>query len=91
MRKKNLYTRVYGMIKDDNYYAQLLEYARCKTGSYKELALSIGAPSGAAVEAWRRNGVAHKWRPMLERKFGASMKKSLSGATGQGKSINDHG
>lgn len=91
MYKKNLHTRVYSMTRDDNYYAQLLNYARRKTGSYKELALVLGAPSGAAVEAWTRNGVAHKWRPMLERKFGASMKKSLSGATGQGKSINDHG
>lgn len=66
------------MTKDDNYYAQLLAYARCKTGSYKELALSIGAPSGAAVEAWRRNGVAHKWRTVLDRKFGAGLRKSLN-------------
>ena len=36
------------------------------------------APSGPAVQMWKVNGVAHKWRPVLDRKFGAAFRKSLN-------------
>jgi hypothetical protein len=39
----------------------------------------LGATSGQAVEAWTRNGVAHKWRPVLDKKFGPGFRKSLNG------------
>jgi hypothetical protein len=65
------------MMKDDTYYSILLEFARQKAGSYKAVAEALGAPSGPAVQGWRVNGVAHKWRPILDKKFGAAFKKSL--------------
>jgi hypothetical protein len=68
-----------GMKKDDQYYAQVLSFARESLGSYKAVAKAMGAPSGPAVEAWSRNGVAYKWRPELDRKFGAAFRKSLNG------------
>jgi len=46
--------------------------------SYKAVATAMKAPSGPAVEAWSRNGVAYKWRPELDRKFGAAFRKSLN-------------
>lgn len=66
------------MIKDDTYYSILLEFARQKAGSYRAVAQALGAPSGPAVQGWRVNGVAHKWRPMLDKKFGAGFRKSLT-------------
>ena len=65
------------MNKDDTYYLLLLEYAHQALGSYAALSKDIGAPSGPAVQAWRRNGVAHKWRPVLDKKFGAAFRKKL--------------
>ena len=66
------------MNKDDQYYAQVLAFARKSLGSYKAVAKSIGAPSGPAVQAWLINNVAYKWRPVLEKKYGAAFRKSLS-------------
>lgn len=66
------------MMKDDTYYSILLDFARQKAGSYKAVAQALGAPSGPAVQGWRVNGVAHKWRPMLDKKFGAGFRKSLT-------------
>lgn len=66
------------MKKDDTYYSNLYEYAKNEAGSYRRLAVLIGAPSGPAVQMWRINGVAHKWRPVLEKKFGAAFRKSLN-------------
>jgi hypothetical protein len=63
---------VCGMEKDDQYYEGLLAFARESCGSYKALAKVLGAPSGPAVEAWVRNGVAHKWRFV----FGSRFRKS---------------
>ena len=66
------------MTKDDQYYAQVLAFARESLGSYKAVAAAMKAPSGPAVQMWKVNGVAHKWRPVLEKKFGAAFRKSLS-------------
>lgn len=65
------------MKKDDQYYQQVYAFAHKQAGSYTKLAKAIGAPSGPAVQMWRINGVAHKWRPVLEQKFGAAFRKSL--------------
>jgi hypothetical protein len=46
--------------------------------SYSKLAKALGVPNGPAVQMWRVNGVAHKWRPVLEKKYGAAFRKSLS-------------
>ena len=70
--------KVQRMKKDDQYYAQVLAFARESLGSYKAVATAMKAPSGPAVEAWSRNGVAYKWRPELDRKFGAAFRKSLN-------------
>jgi hypothetical protein len=66
------------MTKDDQYYAQVLAFARESLGSYKAVATAMKAPSGPAVQMWKVNGVAHKWRPVLDRKFGAAFRKSLN-------------
>ena len=83
---KNIFARimqnrgkVLGMKKDDQYFAQVLAFARESLGSYKAVAQALGATSGQAVEAWTRNGVAHKWRPVLDKKFGPAFRKSLNG------------
>jgi hypothetical protein len=65
------------MMKDDTYYLLLLEFARQKLGSYAAVSREINAPSGPAVQAWRKNGVAYKWRPVLDQKFGTAFRKSL--------------
>jgi hypothetical protein len=65
------------MNKDDTYYLLLLEFARQKLGSYAAVSKALNAPSGPAVQAWRKNGVAHKWRPVLDKLFGAAFRKSL--------------
>jgi hypothetical protein len=66
------------MTKDDQYYQQVYAFAHKQAGSYSKLAKALGVPSGPAVQMWRVNGVAHKWRPVLEKKFGAAFRKSLS-------------
>ncbi len=66
------------MNKDDQYYAQVLAFARKSLGSYKAVAKAIGAPSGPAVQAWLINGVAFRWRPALDKRFGAMYRKSLN-------------
>ena len=68
------------MNKDDTYYLLLLEFARQRQGSYAAVAKALNAPSGPAVQAWRKNGVAHRWRPDLEKKFGTAFRKSLTQA-----------
>ena len=65
------------MIKDDTYYLLLLEYARQQERSYAGVAKALKAPSGPAVQAWRKNGVAHRWRPYLEKRYGPAFRKSL--------------
>jgi hypothetical protein len=70
--------RVSGMKKDDQYYLQVLAHARKELGSYKAVAKAMGAPSGPAVQAWLVNGVAYKWRPVLDKKFGAAFRKTLN-------------
>jgi hypothetical protein len=65
------------MNKDETYYLLLLEFARQKLGSYAAVSREINAPSGPAVQAWRKNGVAYKWRPVLDQKFGTAFRKSL--------------
>lgn len=67
------------MNKDDQYYEQVYAFAHKQTGSYTKLAKALGVPNGPAVQAWARNGVAHKWRPVLEKKFGTAFRKSLNG------------
>ena len=71
-------TKVTDMNKDDQYYAQVLAFARKSLGSYKAVAKAIGAPSGPAIQAWLINGVAYKWRPALDKRFGAAFRKSLN-------------
>ena len=66
------------MTKDDSYFNQLYQHAYKDAGSYSRLAKALGVPNGPAVQMWRLNGVAHKWRPVLEKKFGAAFRKSLS-------------
>jgi hypothetical protein len=66
------------MKKDDTYYSQVLAYAHKIEGSYRALAKTLGAPSGPAVQAWLVNGVAYKWRPVLEKKYGLAFRKSLN-------------
>jgi hypothetical protein len=66
------------MKKDDTYYSQVLAYAHKIEGSYKALAKTLGASSGPAVQAWLVNGVAYKWRPVLEKKYGLAFRKSLN-------------
>jgi hypothetical protein len=66
------------MKKDDTYYLHLLDYAHKIEGSYRALAKTLGASSGPAVQAWLVNGVAYKWRPVLEKKYGLAFRKSLS-------------
>lgn len=65
------------MKKDDQYYEQVYAFAHKKAGSYTKLANALGVTSGPAVQMWRVNGVAHKWRPVLEKKFGLAFRKSL--------------
>lgn len=67
------------MNKDDQYYQQVYAFAHKQAGSYTKLAKALGVSSGPAVQMWRVNGVAHKWRPVLEKKFGAAFRKSLNG------------
>lgn len=66
------------MNKDDQYYQQVYAFAHKQAGSYTKLAKALGVSSGPAVQMWRVNGVAHKWRPVLEKKFGAAFRKSLN-------------
>jgi hypothetical protein len=66
------------MKKDDTYYSQVLAYAHKIEGSYRALAKTLGASSGPAVQAWLVNGVAYKWRPVLEKKYGLAYRKSLN-------------
>jgi hypothetical protein len=66
------------MNKDDQYYEQVYAFAHKQAGSYTKLAKALGVPNGPAVQAWRVNGVAHKWRPVLDKKFGAAFRKTLS-------------
>jgi hypothetical protein len=63
------------MKKTDQYYTSLLAYARSICGSYRVVAEKLGASSGPQVEAWTRNGVAYKWRPILDDKFGLAFRK----------------
>jgi hypothetical protein len=63
------------MKKTDQYYSSLLAYARSLCGSYRVVAEKLGASSGPQVEAWTRNGVAYKWRPILDDKFGLAFRK----------------
>lgn len=65
------------MTKDDSYFNRLYEHAYKEAGSYSRLAKTLGVSSGPAVQMWRVNGVAHKWRPVLDRLYGASFRKSL--------------
>ena len=59
----------------DRYYLFMLKFARHQSGSYAQVAKAIGAPSGPAVLAWSRNGVAYKWRPAMERVYGEAYEK----------------
>jgi hypothetical protein len=61
--------------KTDEYYMSVLAYARSICGSYRVVAEKLGASSGPQVEAWVRNGVAYKWRPILDDKFGLAFRK----------------
>jgi hypothetical protein len=65
------------MTKDDQYYAQVLAFARESLGSYKAVATAMKAPSGPAVQMWKVNGVAHKWRPVLEKQVWRGLPKVL--------------
>lgn len=65
------------MKKDDMYFTLLYLFAHKQAGSYSKLAKALGAPSGPSVQMWRVNGVAHKWRPVLEKKYGLAFRKSL--------------
>jgi hypothetical protein len=66
------------MTKDDTYYLQVYHFAHKQAGSYAKLAKTLDSVSGPAVQAWAKNGVAHKWRPVLEKKFGLAFRKSLN-------------
>jgi hypothetical protein len=65
------------MTKDDSYFQRLYEHAYKDAGSYSRLAKTLGVSSGPAVQMWRVNGVAHKWRPVLDRMYGTAFRKSL--------------
>ena len=65
------------MKKTDSYYAALYKFAHKKSGSYVKLARVLGDVRGPAVQAWAKNGVAHKWRPVLEKEFGRDFRKHL--------------
>jgi len=69
---------VWPMKKDDTYYLHVYDFAHKQAGSYAKLAKALGDVSGPAVQAWANNGVAHKWRPVLDKKFGPAFRKSLS-------------
>ena len=69
------------MTKDDSYFKQLYEHAYKDAGSYSRLAKTLGVSSGPAVQMWRVNGVAHKWRPVLDRMYGQAFRKSLKAVT----------
>lgn len=64
------------MMKDDTYYSALLAFARMQEGSYAGIGRILGV-KGPAVQAWQRNGVAHRWRPALEQKYGLAYRKSV--------------
>lgn len=66
------------MKKDDQYFLQVYRFAHKQVGSYKKLAKELGELNGPAVQAWAKNGVAYKWRPVLDKKFGPAFKKSLN-------------
>jgi hypothetical protein len=66
------------MKKDDQYFKQVYDFAHKQAGSYAKLAKALGDVSGPAVQAWANNGVAHKWRPVLDKKFGPAFRKSLN-------------
>lgn len=65
------------MQKDSDYYKKLLAFAHACAGSYALLAKAMGASSGPAAQMWRVNGVPHKWRPVLDEKFGRQYRKKL--------------
>jgi hypothetical protein len=69
---------VWPMKKDDTYYLHVYDFAHKQAGSYAKLAKALGDVSGPAVQAWANNGVAHKWRPVLDKKFGPAFRKSLN-------------
>lgn len=62
MKKELLY--------DVNTLNDMLELARKLSGGYRNLAERLGANSGAVVQMWTKNGIPHKWRPILIEKFG---------------------
>lgn len=67
------------MKKDDNYYSQLFAYAYAHSPSYAKLATKLSPDlKGPAVQRWPQIGVPHKWRPILDQKFGTAFRKSLN-------------
>jgi hypothetical protein len=77
LRLLQIHDIVQPMTKDDQYFTQVFAFAHKQAGSYSKLAKALGVPNGPAVQMWRVNGVAHKWRPVLEKKYGAAFRKSL--------------
>lgn len=69
----------YGNMKHltDKDYLEILELARKLAGSYRGLSTKLGqnAPTGAAMQMWVKNGVAYKWRPILEHMYGDIWRK----------------
>lgn len=67
------------MKKDDQYFKQVYDFAYSQCGSHSKMAAALSPDlKGPAVRAWKQNGVAHKWRPLLDQKFGAAFRKSLN-------------
>jgi len=52
-----------------NRYIDLLDFARSIEGSYKAVGAKLGA-SGPALQAWKRHGAPHRWRPVIEKIYG---------------------
>lgn len=67
------------MKKDDQYFKQVYAFGYAQCGSHTKLANHLGGGlKGPAVRMWGKNGVAHKWRPLLDKKFGPAFRKSLN-------------
>lgn len=64
------------MLKTDADYLDLLTFAIAEAGSCRKLAELIGAKSSYAVQMWKKNGVAYKYRPRLDSFFADAYERS---------------
>lgn len=70
------------MTKNNLYFSQLFIFAYVQSPSYSKLAHSLSCDlKGPAVQHWTKNGVPHKWRPVLDEKFGEAFRAWMNAQT----------